>query len=198
MVLERVVEKITKQNIDDLSRNWFYTKLGANRTGYYPLRHLPLGEIIPTEYDSLLRKQQIRGYVHDQNAAFMGGMSGHAGNFSNANDLAKLYQMILNGGTYGDEEYLKKETCNYFTTNKSPISRRGLGFDREEPEENLKRTMFGHTGFTGTCVWVDPKEGIIYIFLSNRVCPQSWNKKLVQMNVRTEIEKVIYKAIIQE
>jgi len=197
LILQRIIERITKKPLDKLVTEYYYKELGADKIGFNPLKRIQKIDVVPTECDSFLRKQLLQGYVHDQNAAFMGDVAGHAGNFSNCNDLAKIYQMILNGGTYGGKDYLSPETCTFFTTNKSDISRRGLGFDRSETQDINKRSMFGHTGFTGTCVWVDPKEEIIYIFLSNRVNPESWNKKLIQMNVRSNIEQVIYQSIIK-
>lgn len=150
-----------------------------------------------------LRKQLLQGYVHDEGAAFLGGISGNAGLFSNANDLAKLYQMWLNLGSYGGEKYLSKETTRLFTTTKSPNSRRGLGFDKPDPRNNrLSPTapqapisVYGHTGFTGTCFWIDPDNNMIYIFLSNRVNPSRTHKKLMTLNIRPRIQSVIYNAM---
>jgi CubicO group peptidase (beta-lactamase class C family) len=200
LILQKVAEKSAKMDLDKFVSQEFYKELGATTMGYNPTKRFPISQIIPTERDSFLRKQLLLGYVHDQNAAFLGGVAGHAGLFANANDMAKLYQMILNGGTYGNYTYLSKETCDLFTTEKSAISRRGLGFDRHVSEDfsdstKLGHVMYGHTGFTGTCVWIDPQEEIIYIFLSNRIHPESWNKKLLQLNVRGKIEDVIYEAI---
>ena len=129
--------------------------------------------IVPTEKDDFLRKQLLQGYVHDEGAAFMGGISGNAGLFSDANDIAKLYQMWLNMGTYGGEEYLSPKTCQLFLQAKSGISRRGLGFDKPETTTGKSSPTalsapagtYGHTGFTGTCFWVDPDNNLIYIFL---------------------------------
>lgn len=194
LILQKIIEKVAKKPLDELVSSYFYDELGANNTYFNPLQQKAKEEIAPTEYDIFLRKQLLRGYVHDQNAAFMGGVAGHAGLFSNSNDLAKYAQLLLNNGKYGDKEYLSAETCQLFTTYKNATSHRGLGFDRKDSE---KRTMYGHTGFTGTCLWIDPKEELIYIFLSNRVNPISWNKKLLSMNVRSSIEEQIYKAIVK-
>jgi len=147
----------------------------------------------------------LRGDVHDPGAAMFGGVAGHAGLFSNAYDLALLYQMLLNGGEMNGVRYLKKETIDTFTTYSSDISRRALGFDKPEkdnatrkdpyPASGVSPLTFGHTGFTGTCVWVDPAHNLIYIFLSNRVTPDGENRKLIKMNVRSNVQEVIYKAM---
>lgn len=196
LLLQKVAEEMSLSSLDDYMSNQFYQDLGATSMTFNPRFKMDKDNIIPTERDSFLRKQTLVGYVHDQNAAFMGGVAGHAGLFANANDLAKLYQMYLNGGTYGGKTYFSKETCDLFTKHKSENSRRGLGFDRQGSDSIPNSHLtFGHTGFTGTCVWVDPKQELIYIFLSNRVNPESWNKKLIQLNVRGKIEDVIYQAI---
>ncbi len=161
--------------------------------------------IAPTEYDKAWRQQLLRGDVHDPGAAMFGGVAGHAGLFSNAYDLAKLYQMLLNGGEVDGVRYLKKETISKFTAYASNISRRGIGFDKPEknnvvlktpyPTKSASPAMFGHTGYTGTCVWADPAQNLLYIFLSNRVTPVDMNK-LLQMNVRGNIHETIYKALL--
>ena len=141
--------------------------------------------------------------MHDEAAAFQGGVSGNAGLFSNANDLAKVLQLYLNQGSYGGEQYLSKETCRLFTQSKSPTCRRGLGFDKPvtgggkaSPCGSLApASVYGHTGFTGTCAWVDPEHGTVYVFLSNRLCPNVWNTKLGEMNIRTDIQEAIYKSL---
>ncbi len=194
LMLQRMAEEISEKPLEKLVKDNFYQALGASTTGYKPLERLSVTDIVPTACDSFLRKQCLRGYVHDQNAAFMGGVAGHAGLFSNSNDLAKLFQMIVNGGEYGDNRFFSEKTSTYFTTEKSPISRRGLGFDRYETADG--HILYGHNGFTGTCVWIDPKQEIVYIFLSNRVHPDSWNKKLMKMDVRTRIIEKIYQAIL--
>jgi beta-glucosidase-like glycosyl hydrolase/CubicO group peptidase (beta-lactamase class C family) len=203
IMLQKLVEKLSRKELNEYADNTFYKPLGANFIGYLPLEKFKKEQIIPTEYDQFLRKQLLRGYVHDPNAAFMGGVAGHAGLFSNANDLAKLCQLYLNKGTYGNKRYLSEETCALFTETKSPYSRRGLGFDRSDGEKTSQSNVapsasaetYGHTGFTGTCLWIDPKENLIYIFLSNRVHPNSWNRQLIDENIRTRIQQVIYDEI---
>lgn len=203
MLLKEVVEQVSDSDLNTFLQNNFYRKLGAVTTTYNPLTKFDKNMIAPTEQDDFLRKQLLQGYVHDEGAAFLGGISGNAGLFSNANDLAKLYQMWLNLGSYGGEKYLSKETTRLFTTTKSPNSRRGLGFDKPDPRNNrLSPTapqapisVYGHTGFTGTCFWIDPDNNMIYIFLSNRVNPSRTHKKLMTLNIRPRIQSVIYNAM---
>jgi CubicO group peptidase (beta-lactamase class C family) len=167
------------------------------------LNKFSLNEIIPTENDTVFRRQLVHGYVHDPAAAMFGGVSGNAGVFSNANDLAVIMQMLLNKGSYGGRQYIKPSTVDLFTSMQYPGNRRGLIFDK--PETNLSKPgpcckdasplAFGHQGFTGTCVWVDPQYNLIYIFLSNRIHPDITNDAFVKLNVRTSIQELIYKSI---
>lgn len=206
LLLEKIVNNITLLPLDTLSYNWFYQSMGANRLRYNPLRFFKLQEVVPTEIDDYFRRQLIRGYVHDQGAAMMGGVAGHAGLFGNANDLAKMMQMYLNFGEYGGKRYLNRETVRLFISRQNSDNRRGLGFDK--PETNLDKIgptgklasplSFGHTGFTGTIAWADPAFDLIYIFLSNRTFPNGYNNKLGEMNVRTKIQDAIYKSIVYE
>jgi len=166
---------------------------------------MALENLVPTEYEKHYRRQLIWGDVHDEGAAMFGGVAGHAGLFSNAYDLAQLYQMLLNGGELNGKRFFKKETVDKFTAYNSTVSRRGLGFDKPEkdnatrkepyPSKSASPLTFGHTGFTGTCVWVDPEYKLVYIFLSNRVNPTRDNNKLGQLNVRPKIQEAIYDAI---
>lgn len=182
-----------------------YRKLGAHTMGYLPLERFPKKIIAPTENDKTFRKQIIQGYVHDPGAAMLGGVAGHAGIFSNANDLAKIMQLYLNKGNYGGEQFITQSTLNYFTSCIAcpEGNRRGLGFDKPEPDkskegptcESASLKSFGHTGFTGTYAWADPENGLVYIFLSNRVNPDAENKKLSKLNTRTNIHQVFYDAI---
>lgn len=145
----------------------------------------------------------MQGFVHDESAAFQGGISGNAGLFSNAREVGRIYQMLLNGGELDGRRYLSKETCALFTTEKSKISRRGLGFDKPDVVNESKSpcaasvpvTVFGHTGFTGTCAWVDPDNGLIYVFLSNRTYPDAWVNKLSKLEIREKIQETIYEAM---
>lgn len=200
-VLQQIIENITASGEADYTQKQFYTPLGMQTTGFLPLFRFSADRIPPTEIDLKYRKATLKGYVHDPTAALMGGVAGHAGLFGNAIDMATLYQMLLNGGTYGGEEYIKSATVKQFTARYSNISRRGLGFDRWDPagdkhypSEFTSDQTFGHTGFTGTCVWVDPKYNLVYVFLSNRVYPDV-SSKLTSLSIRPRIQDVVYQAI---
>ena len=202
ILLKMMTEEQLLRPMDDVLESAFWAPLGAWHTTYNPLEKMDSVEIVPTEYDKIVRHQLIRGYVHDEAAAFQGGVSGNAGLFSNANDLAKVLQLYLNDGSYGGEQLLSAETVRLFTQTKSPTCRRGLGFDKPatggkaSPCGSLASpSVYGHTGFTGTCFWVDPDQQLIYIFLSNRVYPTRSNNKLSSLNIRTRIQDTIYKAI---
>jgi CubicO group peptidase (beta-lactamase class C family) len=199
--MKEIVEGISEETMPNFTQTNFYDKLGMHTTTFNPRNKFDKNRIVPTEQDSYFRKTLLWGYVHDQGAAMAGGVAGHAGLFSNGTDLATLFQMLLNKGSYGGVEYFKPETVDFFTRKQSDVSRRGLGFDRWDPDLTKKYPSqfaspetYGHTGYTGTCVWVDPTENLIYIFLSNRVHPKVTNK-LSTMNIRPRIQDVIYKAI---
>lgn len=201
--LRMVVENITHKSLDTYLAEELYRPLGAATLMYNPRHSYDVKKIAPTENDEYLRKQLLVGYVHDEIAAFSGGVEGNAGLFGNAVDLAKLLQMWLNGGEYGGERYFTPETVKLFTMTKSPKSRRGLGFDKPDMRNprvsptapQAPGSVYGHTGFTGTCFWVDPDNQLIYIFLTNRVYPHRWNKQLMTNNYRTRIQEVIYEAM---
>ena len=208
ILLKQLVDSITQAPFDEYLDSVFYSRLGAERLCFNPLNHFAKDDIAPTEDDQLFRKQLIQGYVHDPRAAMFGGIAGHAGLFGNAIDLAKLFQMMLNKGEYAGERYISAETIELFT--REPLglngSRRGLGFDKPEPDKtkpgasctSASPESYGHTGFTGTMIWVDPSYELIYIFLSNRVYPDAANNKLLDMNVRTEVQQVVYNAIMDK
>jgi len=197
--------------VETLDNN-FYKPLGAYRITYNPLVKFAEDEIIPTEKDEYYRKQQLLGTVHDESSAVLGGISGNAGLFASANDLAKLYQMYLQMGSYGGKQYLKESTIKEFTRVQFPQNknRRGLGFDKPSlnnaglsekaayPIKAASPESFGHSGYTGTFVWIDPKYGLVYIFLSNRVFPTRDNNKISEMNVRTEIQRIIYNQLTKK
>jgi CubicO group peptidase (beta-lactamase class C family) len=203
--LGKIVEQISGMPLNEYVEKTFYRKMGMRTTGFKPRKEFAVEKIVPTEAEPHFRRQLIRGDVHDEGASLFGGVAGHAGLFSDAYDLAMLYQMLLNDGVFNGERYLKPETIKLFTSYHSNVSRRGLGFDkpekdnakRDEPYPSLSASpqTFGHTGFTGTCVWVDPKVNLIYIFLSNRVYPSRNSPGLSQLNVRPKIHEVIYSAI---
>ena len=204
-ILQQIIEDLTSCNLEDYVDNNFYKELGADNLGYLPLRKNGFNDIIPTENDLEFRHKLVHGYVHDPGAAMLGGVAGHAGVFSNAGDLAKIMQMYLWDGKYGDFKFFNNGTVEYFAT--SPYldkgNRRGIGFDKPELDlskdgptfQGISGKSFGHTGFTGTMVWADPETGILYIFLSNRVYPDASNTKLIKMNVRTNIQEAIYNAL---
>jgi CubicO group peptidase (beta-lactamase class C family) len=205
--LGKVVEAVSGQPLDEYVKKEFYTPLGLTTAGFKPREHFALNRVIPTEHEKTFRLQLLRGDVHDPGAAMFGGVAGHAGLFSNAYDLAVIMQMLLNGGTFNGKKYLNASTVELFTAYHSTISRRGYGFDKPE-KDNATRPepypclsaspqTFGHTGYTGTCVWADPAKKLIFIFLSNRVNPDGGdvNKKLLNMNVRPKIHEAIYKAM---
>ena len=202
--LQRIVEVQTGEQIENYVAK-LYAQLGVSTTGYLPRKRFSLDRIPPTEYDEVFRKQVIHGDVHDPGAAMLGGVGGHAGLFSSANDLAKLMQMYLNGGTYGDQRYIRDTTLGEFTKCQYCVddeNRRGAGFDKPVRDGEggptcncVSYLSFGHSGFTGTIAWADPEQEIVYIFLSNRIYPDAGNKKLLHMNIRTDIQQVIYNAI---
>ncbi len=201
-----VIENITGKNFEKYLRKNFYEPLGANTLTYDPSELFSADEIVPTEDDFFFRHKSIHGSVHDETAIMLGGVSGHAGLFSNANDLAKLMQMFLNGGIYGDKRYIDEATIEEFTRVQFPENnnRRALGFDKPYLEyrgtssntaKDASADSFGHTGFTGTMVWMDPQYNLLYIFLSNRVAPSRENKRLYSLNTRTQVQQVIYDSL---
>lgn len=201
MMFKQLAERALNQPLEDFLQQNFYEPLGAYSLGYNPLDRFPPEMIAPTELDTLFRRGLVLGTVHDERAAMLGGVSGHAGLFGTANDLSKLGQMLLQEGSYGGLQYYKPETVRLFTAKQYSTSRRGLGWDKPVVGEWNSPTSrfaspatFGHTGFTGTCLWVDPEFDLIYIFLSNRVFPDR-SDKLIQTNIRSRIQDVIYEAI---
>ena len=200
-VMQDIVEQITETPLNNYVLANFYTPLGMHTAGYLPRNRFTKAQIVPTEDDQVFRKTLLEGYVHDQGAALAGGVAGHAGLFGNANDLAIYYQLMLNKGTYGGEQYFKPETVANFTSKQSNVSRRGLGFDRWDPDLTKKypsslasSQTFGHTGYTGIGVWVDPSRGLVYIFLSNRVNP-TVSEQLGRLSIRPRIQDAIISAI---
>jgi beta-N-acetylhexosaminidase len=203
--LGKIVEQITGMTLDEYAAKTFYQPMGMTTTGFKPRNRFPVGRMVPTETETHFRMQTTQGDVHDEGASMFGGVAGHAGLFSDAYDLAMLYQMLLNGGEFNGERYIKKETIDFFTAYHSRNSRRGYGFDKPEKDNAIRKDpypsflaspgAFGHTGYTGTCVWVDPKNNLVYVFLSNRVYPTRDNSKLLQMGIRGKIQDAIYRAL---
>jgi len=201
-LLQRIIERVTGQSLDAYLRSKFYDPLGLTTLGFLPRNRFPLSRIVPTENDIVFRGQVLHGDVHDPGAAMLGGIAGHAGLFSNSNDLAILLQMLLWHGEYGAKQYLLPSTINEFIKVQFPENgnRRGLGFDKPlhtyTPDGptcfSASSQSFGHSGFTGTYIWADPVNNLIYVFLSNRVYPDASNQKLAEMNIRTRIHQTMY------
>ncbi len=201
----QIIPRLTGKDWESFLNDTFYKPLGASSLTYNAALHYPLSKVVPTEYDSLFRKNLIHGRVHDEGAAMLNGISGHAGLFGNANDLAKLMQMYLQKGYYGGKRYINEATLNQWTSYPFAItenSRRGIGFDKPDRKRagisaapSAPASSFGHSGFTGTYTWVDPDNQLVYVFLANRVYPTRNNSRLSDLNVRTNINEVIYDAI---
>lgn len=202
-----VVSALAGLPLDEYVKRTFYDKIGMNATGFLPRERYPLNRIAPTECEKVFRLQCLHGDVHDPRAAIFGGVAGHAGLFADAYDLAALMQMMLNGGSFDHVKYIKPSTIQLFTSYQSDISRRGIGFDKPAKDQSVfhrypypckyaSPETFGHTGYTGTCIWVDPKYHLVYIFLSNRVYPDGGaNLKLSRMEVRGKIQDSFYEAL---
>ncbi len=201
--MKEVVEKAALTPLNVYVDQKYYQPLGMQYAGFLPRTRFKKDQIVPTtENDGWLRNMRVQGFVNDPGAAMLGGVSGHAGLFANANDMAIFCQMLLNKGSYGGTKYLNPATIELFTSKQSTVSRRGLGFDTKDPDLSKaypsvlsSDEVFGHTGYTGTAIWIDPKYKLIYIFLSNRVYPDDKNKSLNTQNVRGRMLDVIYRAI---
>ena len=203
-ILKKFIEKHYDQPLDKLVQQRFYKSLGANYTTYKPRERFSKTQIVPSEIDNYYRYQEVHGYVHDMGAAMQNGVGGHAGIFSNANDIAKIMQMYLQKGFYGGHRYFRSETLDKFNECYfcESDNRRGIGFDKPQLGDDgptcgcVSMTSFGHSGFTGTYAWADPEEEIVYVFMANRTYPTSMNgNKLLKENIRTEIQRLIYEAI---
>lgn len=203
-ILKEYLEGFYDKTLHEITQDRYYRSLGANYTTYNPRNRFSLKDIVPSEVDSYYRYKKVHGYVHDMGAAMQGGIGGHAGIFSNANDVAKIMQMYLQKGFYGGKRYLKSETLDKFNTCYycENDNRRGVGFDKPQLGEEgptcgcISMTSFGHSGFTGTYAWADPEEEIVYVFLANRTYPEAGKNLLLRENIRTEIQRLIYEAII--
>jgi len=204
--LGKIVEALSGLSLDQYVKLNFYDKLGLTGTGFRPRNRFSLSNIAPTENEKLFRNQLLWGDVHDPGAAMFGGVAGHAGLFSNAYDMAILSQMLLNGGSFNGQALIKKSTIDYFSEYHSNSSRRGLGFDKPEKDNATRKEPYpalsaspqtiGHTGYTGTCFWIDPKYNLVFVFLSNRVNPDGGtNSKILTMNIRPKIMEAIYNAM---
>jgi beta-glucosidase-like glycosyl hydrolase/CubicO group peptidase (beta-lactamase class C family) len=202
-ILKKFIEHHYDQPLDELVQQRFYKSLGANYTTYKPRERFSKTQIVPSEVDDYFRYQEIHGYVHDMGAAMQQGVGGHAGIFSNANDVAKIMQMYLQKGYYGGHRYFNTETLDRFNECYfcEQDNRRGVGFDKPQLEDDgptcgcVSMTSFGHSGFTGTYTWADPEEELVYVFMANRTYPSSKENKLLKESIRTEIQRLIYEAI---
>lgn len=200
-IFRQMVEQFFGAPIDSLVQTEFYRPIGAAHSGYNPLERFPKNRIVPSENEKYWRHTVVRGYVHDMAAAFLDGVSGHAGLFSTADDMAKMSQMYLNGGTYGGKRYIQDSTVRLFSSCYycDQGNYRGLGFDRPSFTNRIMGPKtFGHTGFTGTAVWIDPEADMIYIFLSNRTFESMNNNKLSSGNYRNRIQQICYDAITDD
>lgn len=199
---QKILEKQIGQAQNVYLEEHIYRPMGLRYMRYLPLNHFDKLHIVPTENDQAFRKQLLHGYVHDPGAAMLGGVAGHAGIFANATDLASIMQLFLNKGKYAGMEFFSEEVCQEYTKQQFPGNRRGAGFDRPNAsgggtcDELASAQSFGHSGFTGTLAWADPKNKVIFIFLSNRVNPSQDNWKIRDMNIRTNIQHVIYQALL--
>ena len=206
MLLKEAVENISRMPMDKYLEENFYKPMGLVHTLYNPLQRYGKDDIVPTVKEDFLRKGPVHGYVHDEAAAMMGGVSGNAGLFSTAKDVATIYQMLLDKGVMGDRRYLTRATCELFITMKSKNSRRGLGFDKPDADKpgngycapETPASVFGHTGFTGTCAWADPDNDLVFVFLCNRIYPNPCDRKnLMKLKIRPAIQQAIYQAIMK-
>ena len=203
-LFKKYLEDTEGDDLNGLTQSYYYNSLGANKMGYKPLERIAKNTIVPSENDTYWRMQQVQGYVHDMGAAMEDNIGGHAGLFSNANDVAKMMQMYLQNGYYGGKRYFSKATMDAFNTCYycSEGVRRGVGFDKPQLGTAgptcgcVSKSSFGHSGFTGTFTWADPNTEIIYVFLSNRTFPTADNRKLISSNLRTRIQEVIENAVM--
>ncbi len=203
-ILKDYLENFYDKSLHEITQDRYYRSLGANYTTYNPRRKFSLRDIVPSEIDKYFRYKKVHGYVHDMGAAMQGGIGGHAGVFSNANDVAKIMQLYLQDGFYGGQRYFDKGTVSRFNHRyyEDKKNRRGIGFDKPQLGEEgptcgcVSDSSFGHSGFTGTYTWADPESEIIYVFLANRTYPEAGKNLLLRENIRTEIQRLIQEAII--
>jgi CubicO group peptidase (beta-lactamase class C family) len=198
---KKIVEQLIGESQHTYLLKNIYQPMGLKTLTYLPLESFSKDRITPTEKDTYFRNQLVHGYVHDQGAAMLGGVAGHAGLFSNAYDLANIMQLFLRKGNYGGKQYFSSATMDEYNKAQFPGNRRGAGFDRPKLsgggtcDELASQQSFGHSGFTGTLAWADPKDNVIFIFLSNRVNPSAENWKIRDLNIRTNIQHIVYEAV---
>lgn len=204
-ILAELVKDVSGQPLDQFVEQKFYNPMGLSHMGFRPTEKFSPDEIVPTEEDRYFRQQKVQGYVHDMGSAMLGGVSGHAGLFSNAHDLAVIMQMLMNDGYYGGQRFISYEKVQDFTKRIPGSTRRAIGFDMKEVNPDKKTytssfasdDTFGHTGFTGTCIWNDPVHKVTYIFLSNRTYPSSRNNRLNANEYRERIHDIIYRSFLK-
>jgi len=201
LMMPEIIQRLTDEDIEDYLYREIYKPIGANELFYHPLDHVDKTRILPTEYDSLWRRQLVHGTVHDEAAAMLDGVSCNAGLFGSAESLALLFQLYLNEGKWDSRQIISKKAVQAFTKQAYPDNRRALGFDRpldpyhparSSTAQSASARSFGHTGFTGTLVWADPEYDLVYVFLSNRVYPSRDHRQLYQLSIRPKIQQVIY------
>lgn len=203
ILLQKVIEARYNKTIDKLFAENFANPLGAKKLCFNPWKTLKISQIAPTENDTYFRHDLIRGFVHDPTTAALGGFAGSAGLFGTANNVAKICQILLNNGSYGGIQFIDSATISMFTSRKNNDNRRGLGFDKPETKNGApspvtcmaSESSYGHSGFSGTLFWIDPEYDMIYIFLSNRIHPNVYNRDLTKMNIRGRIHELIYESI---
>jgi len=203
-LIQKLIEEVTEIPLNEFLLEYLYAPLGLKYISYLPKKNFPKKQIAPTEVDNTFRNGMIQGNVHDEIASIFGGIAGHAGLFSNPYSLAVVMQMNLQNGYYGGIQYISPQTVSDFTKRQYTYNRRGLGWDKPQvigykynpASYHATIDSYGHSGFTGTFVWVDPGFDLVYIFLSNRTYPDSRNKKLIDSEVRKRIQTVIYSSLI--
>ena len=202
IIMQHLIEKVAGTTLDSLVYDVFYKPMGLSRITFNPLQKFSKNEIVPTEFDTIFRKQLVHGFVHDQSAALLGGVSGNAGLFSNAESIAILMSMLMQQGNYGGHRYIDAATVQLFTGKYYTNNRRGLLFDKPDVDvikspcaKDASASTFGHQGFTGTCAWADPTNELVFVFLSNRVHPLAENNALAKQNIRTRMMQIAYEAI---
>lgn len=203
ILLQQIVETLSGQPLDSYVAKEFYEPMGLTHTLFRPLEKYGKDEIMPTSSNDFLRRQDLCGYVHNEAAACLGGVAGNAGLFSTAEEVAKVFQMLLDGGEWNGKRLLSEATCRLFTAGSPGTGRYVLGFERPDSSSasgsqcppSTPSEAYGQTGYTGTCVWADPKNNLVFVFLSNRLCPNVWNTKLTDMKICREIQELVYRSL---
>lgn len=205
LLMPEMISQLVAEPFEEYLYRHIYEPIGANRLYYNPLNNVSINEIVPTEYDSLWRKQLVHGTVHDEAAAMLGGVSCNAGLFGDAHSLSSLFQLYINSGRWNDQEIISERAVELFTSYQYEHNRRGLGFDKPLREynanqayvaESASKKSYGHSGFTGTMVWADPEHDLIFVLLSNRVYPTRSHRKLYSLSLRPQMHQAVYDYIL--